>query len=59
MSRVTHPIIESVKLEPFEVKLPIQVSIEAWGLFAFLTEVVLLLSPKITLILVFISARKK
>lgn len=51
---MTHPITDSVKLEPFEVKLSIQVSIEAWVLFAFLTEVVLLLSPKITLILVFI-----
>lgn len=51
---MTRPITDPVKLEPFEVKLPIQVSIEAWVLFAFLTEVVLLLSPKITLIFVFI-----
>lgn len=54
VSCVTHPITDSVKLEPFEVKLSIQVSIEAWVLFAFLTEVVLLPSPKITLIFVFI-----
>lgn len=55
MSCVTHPITDPVKLELFEVKLSIQVSVEAWFLFAFfLAELVLLLSPKITLIFVFV-----
>lgn len=49
-----HPITDSVKLELFEVKVSIQVSVEVWVLFAFLTQVVLLLSPETTLIFVFI-----
>lgn len=35
VSCVAHPITDSVKSEPFEVKLSIQVSTEAWVLFAF------------------------